>query len=285
MITPFYLPFQNVIVNGDVVETLKYVPNETFHLTFTSPPYYNARDYSTYPDYKTYLLFLDKVFREIHRTTKEGRFLVVNTSPVITPRINRQHQSTRHPIPFDLHCYLSKMGWDFTDDIIWLKPESSVKNRVASFDSHRKPLAYKPNCVTEYVMVYRKHTDRLIDWNMRQYDAKTVDNSKVGDGYETTNVWEICPKSDKVHSAVFPLSLAERVISYYSYKGDLVFDPFAGSGTTGKAAKKLRRKFFMTEKEQKYFDYMKTFFQENSLIEEEHTNFLTMEQFTESLKL
>ena len=59
------------------------------------------------------------------------------------------------------------MGWEFIDDIVWKKPETSVKNRNARFMQHRKPLAYKPNVVTEYVMVYRKETDRLIDWNIR----------------------------------------------------------------------------------------------------------------------
>ncbi len=53
--------------------------------------------------------------------------------------------------------------------------------------------------------------------------------------HETSNVWRIDPVSDKVHSAVFPLELCVKVIEFYSYVGDLVFDPFAGSGTFGKA--------------------------------------------------
>jgi DNA modification methylase len=110
------------------------------------------------------------------------------------------------------------MGWEFIDDKIWLKPEASVKNRVAGFMQHRKPLAYKPNAVTEYLMVYRKKTDKLLDWNIKQYDWETVQDSKVPEGYESTNVWRIDPKFDKVHSAVFPVELCKRVIQYYSYK-------------------------------------------------------------------
>ena len=53
-------------------------------------------------------------------------------------------------------------------------------------------------------MVYRKQTEKLIDWNIHQYDYRTVKESKVEDGYETTNVWKIDPTFDKVHSAVFP---------------------------------------------------------------------------------
>ncbi len=79
---------------------------------------------------------------------------------------------------------------------------------------HRKPLGYKPNCVTEYLMVYRKQTEKLLDWNIRSYDYQTVEESKVADGYETTNVWRIDPTFDKVHSAIFPVELCKRVIQY-----------------------------------------------------------------------
>lgn len=272
----------NVVVNGDVREVLEIVPNQSIHLTFTSPPYYNARDYSIYPSYEAYLDFLEDVFRETYRITKEGRFLVVNTSPVIVPRISRAHSSKRYPIPFDLHTRLTKLGWEFIDDIIWMKPEYSVKNRIGGFQQHRKPLAYKPNSVTEYLMVYRKSTTKLIDWNIHQYDIDIVNESRVPEGYETTNVWQICPKSDKVHSAVFPIELCQRVIQYYSYIGDLVFDPFGGSGTVGRAANSLHRKFFLTEIEKKYFEYMKSF-SKNTIFDENATRFLTFEQFKKSM--
>lgn len=277
--TETYPYLRNVVVNADVREVLRLVPSESVHLTFTSPPYYNARDYSIYPSYDDYLFFLEKVFLDVYRVTKEGRFLIVNTSPVIVPRVSRAHSSKRYPIPFDLHYYLVKMGWEFIDDIVWEKPEYSVKNRIGGFQQHRKPLAYKPNTVTEYLMVYRKKTARLIDWNIRQYNLDTVNASKVEDGFETTNVWKICPKSDKVHSAVFPYELCKRVIEYYSFKGDLVFDPFGGSGTVGRTAKNLGRYFFLTEKEPKYFEYMKTLQPKDNLFEKEATSFLSLEQF------
>ena len=277
---------KNTVVLGDVRDTLKQIPDESFHLTFTSPPYYNARDYSIYPSYKAYLNFLEEVFKLTYDKTKEGRFLIVNTSPVIVPRISRQHSSKRYPIPFDIHHFLMEMGWEFIDDIIWVKPEASVKNRNAGFLQHRKPLAYKPNARTEYLMVYRKQTDRLIDWNIRQYDWETVKESKVKDGYETSNVWEIDPKFDKVHSAVFPVDLCKRVIEYYSFKGDLVFDPFAGSGTFGRTAKHLERYFFLTEQEPKYFEYMKSFLNksDSSLFKERESKFLKLDEFKEKIK-
>jgi len=245
---------RNLIAAGDVRDTLQIVADESIHLTFTSPPYYNARDYSIYASYQAYLDFLTDVFRAVHRITKEGRFLVVNTSPVIVPRVSRAHASTRYPIPFDLHARLTEIGWEFIDDIIWAKPEASVKNRNGGFMQHRKPLAYKPNPVTEYVMVYRKKTDKLIDWNIRQYDDETVNDSKINDDYESSNLWQIDPTFDRVHSAVFPAELCRRVIQFYSYVGDVVFDPFAGSGTVGRAALALGRQFFLTERDSTYVE-------------------------------
>ena len=170
---------KNTVVLGDVLDVLKYVPDESIHLTFTSPPYYNARDYSIYQSYREYLDFLERVFREIHRITKEGRFFILNTSPIIVPRMSRSHSSKRYPIPYDIHPVLIKMGWEFIDDIIWVKPEASVKNRNAGFLQHRKPLAYKPNPCSESIMVYRKKTDKLIDWNIKQYSKDIVEKSKV----------------------------------------------------------------------------------------------------------
>jgi len=248
---------QNTVVRGDVKEVLKHVPDESVHLTFTSPPYYNARDYSIYQSYEEYLNFLESVFKEVHRVTKEGRFFVLNTSPIIIPRISRAHASKRYPIPYDIHPLLMKMGWEFIDDIVWVKPEASVKNRNAGFLQHRKPLGYKPNAVSEMLMVYRKKTDKLIDWNIHQYDWDKVKKSKILDKYETTNIWRIDPTFDRVHSAVFPIELCNRVVRFYSFIGDLIFDPFAGSGTLGRAAINLDRNFFLTEKEERYVDRFK----------------------------
>lgn len=276
---------KNIVVNADVLEALESVPEESIHLTFTSPPYYNARDYSIYPSYDAYLEFLNEVFKETHRVTKEGRFLIVNTSPIIIPRVSRQHSSKRYPIPFDLHAFLVKNGWEFIDDIVWLKPETSVKNRIGGFMQHRKPLGYKPNTTTEYLMVYRKKTSKLLDWNMRSYSKEIIEASRVKDDYETSNVWKIDPTFDKTHSAIFPTELAKKVIQYYSYVGDVVFDPFAGSGTVGRVAKSLKRNFFLTEKKEEYFHYIKEkLTKADSSLFNNPTKFLSLEEFKNTIK-
>lgn len=277
---------KNVVVKGDVIETLKLIPDESIHLTFTSPPYYNARDYSIYRSYKEYLLFLENVFREVHRVTKEGRFFILNTSPVIIPRVGRQYSSRRYPIPYDIHPILVKMGWEFIDDIVWVKPEASAKNRNAGFLQHRKPLGYKPNACSECVMVYRKKTDKLIDWNMKQYSKEIIDVSRVDGDYETSNLWEIDPTYDKTHSAVFPLELCNRVIKFYSFVGDLVFDPFAGSGTFGKSAINLNRFFFLTEQQSKYIERIKEHVNQGQLFGENKftPRFLNIKDFCKEIE-
>ena len=278
---------KNAVVHGDVQEILKYVPDESVHLTFTSPPYYNARDYSIYQSYDEYLKILENIFKEVHRVTKDGRFFVLNTSPIIIPRISRAHASKRYPIPYDIHPLLVKMGWEFIDDIVWLKSEASVKNRNAGFLQHRKPLAYKPNAVTEMLMVYRKKSDKLIDWNIQQYSWDKVKKSKVLDKYETSNVWRIDPTFDKIHSAVFPIELCNRVVKFYSFIGDLIFDPFAGSGTVGRAALNLNRHFFLTEKEPKYINRIKEELNKsNNLfsLKDSQPNFLDLENFIKLFK-
>lgn len=269
----------NVLVNADVLDVLRHVPDESVHLTFTSPPYYNARDYTIYRSYEEYMQFLVQVFTEVHRITKEGRFFVLNTSPVLVPRMSRQHSSTRYLIPFDIHPLIIKIGFDFIDDIIWLKPEPSAKNRNGGFYQHRKPLGYKANSVVEYVIVYRKHTDKLIDWNMRQYDAETVEASRVLGDYEKTNVWRIAPSADPVHPAVFPVELAQRVIELYSYRGDLVFDPFAGRGTVGMAAQQTGRFYFLVEKEPQYVTYATELLSEGTLFGGNPVRVMNLDEF------
>lgn len=246
---------KNVIIHADVQESLKMIPDESIHLTFTSPPYYNARDYTIYQSYEAYLDFLTAVFKETHRITKEGRFFVLNTSPVIVPRISRAHSSKRYAIPYDIHPRLTDIGWEFIDDIVWVKPDSAVKNRNEGFFRHRRPLGYKANAVTESVMVYRKKTNRLIDWNIRQYTRETIAQSKVIGEYEKTNVWRIAPSTNKAHPAIFPTELAARIIRFYSFKGDLIFDPFGGSGTVGEAALVFGRHFFLCEKVAEYVEH------------------------------
>jgi len=257
--------FSTEIICDNCAKSLKFIPNDLIDLTFTSPPYYNARDYSTWPTYSEYLLFLDDIFVSIFKITKEGRLCVVNLSPVIVPRLKRSSESTRLPIPFHFLNIMEKIGWKYLDDIVWLKPEGASLNRNGGFFQHRQPVAYKPNLVTETIFVFQKPANFLIDKIVRSYKGKIKDESLVKDNnYERTNVWKINPETQSNHPAPFPLDLAKKVISYYSYVDDVVLDPFLGSGTTAVAAKLLNRKCIGIEIHQKYIDMTKKRLEANS---------------------
>jgi DNA modification methylase len=89
---------------------------------------------------------------------------------------------------------------------------------------------------------------------------------------------------EKVHSAVFPIGLCNRVIKFYSYKGDLIFDPFAGSGTLGKAAMNLERYFFLTEKEKRYIERIRQELGNKSLFANKELDILNVEDFQKLTK-
>ena len=251
---------RSTIALGEATTILEDLPPESIDLVFTSPPYYNARvEYRDYTSYEEYLEAMRLVIRACHRVLAEGRFFVMNVAPVLVRRTSRSEASRRIAVPFDMHAIFSSEGFDFVDDIHWVKPEGAgwATGRGRRFAADRNPLQYKPVPVTEYVLVYRKHTSRLIDWNIRSHPKpEKVDASKVQDGYEKTNLWKIKPRHSSDHPAVFPLELARKVIEYYSFVGDIVLDPFAGIGTTGHSAALLRRKFFMVEAQERYVDTM-----------------------------
>ena len=219
------------------------IGDDTVDLTFTSPPYFNAKSYSQWETYREYLDFLREVFRVVRWKTKPGRYCVVNTSPVLTPRKvdGSNHQSSRRAIPFDLHDIMQRSLWEFVDDIVWLKPEGAGVGRSKNWTRQgHLPLTWKPEPITEYLMVYRK-TGRLAKDVLSDYRDDQREASRMPADFGRGNVWKLAPRSSEAHPAVFPRELAERVIRAYSFVGDIVLDPFAGTGTTVWAAEALRR--------------------------------------------
>lgn len=222
------------------------------HLTVTSPPYFNVKDYVSYASYETYLDTLRRIFTLVYSRTVEGRMCCVNLSNILIPRESRSQESKRIPLAFHFVGLMESIGWKFIEDIIWVKPEGAAKNRNGGFFQHRQPLAYKPNTVNEYILVFQKPSTKLIDAIVRSYDAYTAISSKVEPTYDRTNIWHINPETRSKHPAPYPVDLVERLIRYYSYVGDVVLDPFMGSGTTAVAAKKLNRHWIGYEIHEEY---------------------------------
>lgn len=241
--------------NADAFDVLPEL--DPIDLTFTSPPYYNAKDYSYYNTYDCYLRWLYDAFSLIHDKTKAGRFCVVNVSPVFTKRTSPANQSKRHNIPAHLSVMMEDIGWEWIDEVMWVKPDGAAKNRNGNFYQIRLPLTYKPNLVNESVLVFQKG-GVLNRHTLRKVPTAVKEASKIGDDYDKTNLWKINPDTSNTHPAPFPLTLAEKVVRYYSFVGDVVLDPFMGSGTTGVAAQNLNRNFIGVEKDKVYYEQAKS---------------------------
>lgn len=242
----------NCLLKGDCLNVMDQMIKDDMNVdtVITSPPYFNAREYSYYESYDVYLDFLKDVFNRTRILMTNSSFLIVNVSPVIEARESRNTKSKRYPIPQDLTYMLTRSGFEFLDEIIWKKPDGAVKNRVGGFHRSRKPKTYKPNCVTESLLVFQRDDSGLIDKYLKNTSLVTGD-------YDRTNVWEINPETKSQHPAPFPITLVEKLIRYYSYEDDVVFDPFMGSGTTGVACKNLNRNFIGIELDETYFEIAK----------------------------
>ncbi|MFW5891110.1 MAG: DNA-methyltransferase [bacterium] len=254
----------NVVYNKSC-RNMSEVDDSSVGLVVTSPPYFSAKEYAENleysfkpEDYKKYLDFLKDVFSECKRVLKKGRFCIINTSNIIIMTSKYRVDNVRLPIAFDTHNIMHELGYEFMDDIIWKKPESSVVNRQANFFQTRKPLSYRPNQVIEYILVYRKKDkgQRTADF-FKDIDEETLRNSKVLGDYETSNVWEFPPTRNSKHPAPFPYLLPQKAIQYYSFVGDVILDPFFGSGTTGYVAKDLKRDYIGYEISKEYIEFSK----------------------------
>lgn len=245
------------LLNGDCLEVIKNIPNESIDLIVTSPPYFNAREYSQWDTYDDFLKWLKEVFALTYDKLKEGRMCCVNLSVIIQPREKRSCESKRIPLPFHFVSLMESIGFKFLEDIIWVKPEGAAKNRNGGFFQHRQPVSYKPNVVNEYILVFQKPSKYLIDKIVRSYQGEIKEKSLVEDGYERSNVWYINPETKSKHPAPYPEELCEKLIKYYSYCGDIVLDMFLGSGTTGVASVKNNRNFIGIDISEEYCEIAK----------------------------
>lgn len=257
------------VVLGDCLKGLKQIEDNSIILGFTSPPYFNAINYEEHVEklegqkdrweredisYSEYRDFLKERFKEVFRATKPGGHTVVNISPV-------HWEGERIPLPFDFVGWMEDIGWKFKEDIIWEKPVAKDR-RSGVFLQHPYPGYYYPSVVAEYVFVFQKQAEDPDKNNIYWFrDEEQKEKSKVDlDGFQgemSKNVWKIRPVApgENIHPAPFPRKLAERIIKFYSYKGDTVLDIFMGSGQTMLTAQNLNRKFLGFETQKEYVEY------------------------------
>ncbi len=212
-------------------------------LTFTSPPYWDLKDYG-HPEqigrnepYDAYLERLARVFREVYRVSKENGILAVNIG-------TRRVGGVYYPIAFDLRNTLKEVGWNLIDDIIWYIPNNLPQPRHyinKLFDNKY-----------EHVLIFAKSYRYDYTFNKiritQKYRYKDPRSEKKNPaGRCIGNVWKIRAyrppniKTLNYHVAAFPEELAYAIIYAFSNPGDIVLDPFLGSGTTLKVALNMGR--------------------------------------------
>lgn len=245
-------------------EDMAEVPSGVVQLAVTSPPYFNIKDYSQngYQDcqhsarevadigginnYETYLESLLKVWRECERALKPNGKLCVNVPLMPMLKSDLRTHYNRHI--FDLQSDIQQTILENTslflmDIYIWNRTNPS---KSLMFGSYPFPGNFYAQNTVEFIAVYVKDGRPKRDVSAKIKQASRLSQKEWRDF--TQQIWDIpIPgKNDLAfgkHPALMPEEIAYRCIRLFSFIGDLVLDPFAGSGTTLKVAKSLQRKY------------------------------------------
>jgi site-specific DNA-methyltransferase (adenine-specific) len=243
------LEFQNSIIRGDCRKVLSGLSANSVQLTITSPPYRNAIDYEAHIEKNGYYRgkvrketgeYLDEmvqIFNEhIYRVTKDGGYCCIVIG-------NEVVNGTIIPLP---HMLLSKLvqpfgNWNLHEEIIWHKVTGGT-NRYGSFVINPYPKYFRANIMHEFILVLRKgdvksgrtNRDDILPAKHEEF-TKEIANS----------IWHIAPVPPGYieHPCPFPEEIPYRLMKLYSYEGDLVLDPFNGSGQTTKVAHNFARRY------------------------------------------
>lgn len=216
------------------------LPDNCIALAFTSPPYNSTKDYIDHVDdmsLTAYLELIRRVGEEVFRVLLPGGRYLINIAGIgRTPYLPMQAYFRQ------IH---SQIGFLSMGEIIWQKAKGA--NGSCAWGSWMSAKSPRLRDIHEYILVFAKGL-------FSRPDKGVSDITKNEFMESTLSIWNIQPESAKRvgHPAPFPVALASRVIKLYSYKNDVILDPFVGSGTTCVAAKKLGRHYVGFDISQEY---------------------------------
>jgi site-specific DNA-methyltransferase (adenine-specific) len=224
-------------------EEMRQLPDRSVHLMVTSPPYNARKEYDEDLTLEEYLALLERVFRETYRVLVPGGRACVNVA-----NLGRKPYI---PINAFISLIMAEIGFLMRGEIIWDKG-SSVGSSTAwgSWLSASNPTLRD---VHEYILVFCKGQFK------REKDGR-VSTIERDDFLELTkSVWQFPTESaSRVgHPAPFPVELPRRLIELYTFEGDVILDPFMGSGTTAIAALETGRHYVGYELDPGYADLAK----------------------------
>ena len=242
---------------------LSWIEDESVHLVVTSPPYWTLKQYKEgregqlgdVADYEAFLDELDKVWRECARVLVKGGRVCCVVGDVCVPR----RQGGRHyvmPLHSDIQVRVRRLGLDVLTPIIWSKIANGVteaQGNGAGF--YGKP--YQPGGIikndVEYILFFRKGGQyRSVTPIQKALSMLTKDEMQTW----MRSIWSDIPGTHRRqgHPAPYPVQLAERLIRMFSFAGDVVLDPFLGTGSTSIAALNAGRNSIGVEIEPEYIE-------------------------------
>jgi site-specific DNA-methyltransferase (adenine-specific) len=244
------------VIHKHDARDMRRVESNSVALVVTSPPYFAGKEYEASlgqngvpGTYFAYLTLLRDVFDECKRVLEPGGRIAVNVANLG----RRPYRS----LAADVTMILQDLGLLLRGEVVWWKGRAAGGSCAwGTFQQPRNPVLRD---VTERIVVASKgRFDRALNPEQRLErglpSTATISRDEFLEA--TTDLWEIPPESaTRVgHPAPFPVELPKRVIELYTYEGDVVLDPFIGSGTTAIAAMRTRRHFIGFDTEQSYVD-------------------------------
>lgn len=237
----------NRIYQFNCVEGMKLLPDKCIDLTVTSPPYDNLRSY------KGYSFEFEAVANGLYRITKEGGVVVwvVNDATI---------KGNETGTSFKQALYFKEVGFNLHDTMIYQKASQPRQNKAKRYEQQFEYMfIFSKGTPKTFNMltVPTKNAGKKVDRTCRDggKDELQKSSSIVAETKRRDNIWFYGSKRNETgHPAIFPEQLSEDHIISWSNQGDIIFDPFMGSGTVAKMAALNKRKYIGFEISQEYIE-------------------------------